>query len=173
MTDTIQPDLPDKATLMARIDESWLALERAVGRLSEAELTKPADANGWSVKDHLAHITVWEQSLLALLEGRDRSVAVGLPSEAATWEIDAINEQLYQLHRHESLDEVLTALRRSHQQVLGVVEGLTDEDLERPYSHYQPDATPPRVHPVVGWVIGDTYEHYEEHQRWIESLVEG
>lgn len=171
MTDTVQPDLPNKAALMARIDDAWMALERAIGRLSEAQLTEPADAQGWSVKDHLAHITVWEQSLLALLEGRDRTAAVGLPSEATEWDIDEENAHLYQLHRHETLDEVLTALRRSHQQVLAVIEGLTDEDILRPYSHYQPDDTPPRSQPVVHWIIGDTYGHYEEHQGWIESLV--
>jgi len=37
-----------------------------------AGLRAAHDQQGWRVKDHLTHIAAWEQSLLALLEGRDR-----------------------------------------------------------------------------------------------------
>jgi hypothetical protein len=25
--------------------------------------------------------------------------------------------------------------------------------------------------PVIGWIIGNTYEHYHEHSSWIENIV--
>jgi hypothetical protein len=45
---------------------------------------------------------------------------------------------------------------------------LDDADLEKPYSHYQP-GDPDEKRPVVGWVAGNTYEHYAEHTNWIRT----
>jgi hypothetical protein len=47
---------------------------------------------------------------------------------------------------------------------------LSDADLQKPYSHYQP-ADPDEKRPVVGWVAGNTYEHYAEHIDWINQLL--
>ena len=58
-----------------------------------------------------------------------------------------------------------------HQRLPEKVESLTDEDLQRPYSHYQP--TSDRAEPVIEWVKGSTYEHYEEHTPWIAAIVAG
>ena len=46
---------------------------------------------------------------------------------------------------------------------------MSDADLQRPYNHYQPSSD--RQQPVIGWIIGNTYGHYEEHQPWIAAIV--
>jgi hypothetical protein len=50
------------------------------------------------------------------------------------------------------------------------LEKLSDADLQKPYSHYQP-GDPDEKRPVIEWVAGNTYEHYEEHAGWIKELV--
>jgi hypothetical protein len=47
---------------------------------------------------------------------------------------------------------------------------MTDEDLQRPYSHYQPNDPPHNPAPVLGWITGNTNEHYEEHSSWLGNL---
>ena len=163
---------PTKAELMARIHRARSALEAAIAGASEAHLTAPGDPGGWSVKDHLAHLAIWEQSLLALLEGRSRSATIGI--DAVTYEttdIDGLNALLYEHHRDRPLAEVLDLFHRSHDQVLAALAPLTDVDLLRPYSHYQPDETPFNPDPVVGWIAGNTFEHFEEHLAAIRSLL--
>jgi hypothetical protein len=157
------------AELLARIDESWRAFDQAVGHLSPEQRIQLRDRNGWSVKDHLAHVWAWEQSLLALLEGRDRNAAIGVPS-GDDQDIDAINELIRQQRQPMSLAAVQQALHESHAAVVAAIARLSDADLFKPYAAYQPTA-PEIVDPVIGWIISNTYEHYVEHTAWIQALA--
>ncbi len=153
---------------MQRIDAVWNELTLLVAKLGPGGLmTKAAD--GWAVKDHLAHIGAWERSLLGLIEGQDRLVAMGLhePVEENT---DAINGALFALHQDESPEQALKYFRDSHTRLVAALGELTDADLEKPYSHYQP-SDPDQNRPVIGWVAGNTYEHYAEHIDWINQLL--
>ena len=171
MDSDIEMNVPQTtADLLTLIDAGWQTFEQAVNRLSTEQLTQIHDQNGWSVKDHLAHVRAWEQSLLALLEGRDRNVAIGVDS-AANLDIEAINALIQQQSQQQPLEEVLLTLRQSHAQVVAAVERLSDADLFKPYSAYQP-TVPERSEPVIGWIIGNTYEHYAEHTEWIKALVQ-
>lgn len=162
-----------KAELLERIGASWEALEQTLWGLSPEELTEPRPPDGWSVKDHLAHLAVWEQSLLALLGGRDRDAAIGLTPAAGVddEDIDAVNAFLYQRHQGRSLADVQAALRQTHAKVVETLKSLSDEDLQRSYSHYQPDAQPPDDRPVLGWIEGNTYEHINEHRGWLAEQI--
>jgi len=64
----------------------------------------------------------------------------------------------------------LKYFRDSHEQLSIALGELTDADLEKPYSHYQP-SDPDDKRPVLGWVAGNTYEHYAEHVDWINQLI--
>jgi hypothetical protein len=151
---------------MARIEAGWKELGELVNQVEDAAGLNKVGADGWTVKDHLAHLAAWEHSLLALIEGRDRSGAMGLnePSE----EIDVINEAIRKLHATDTADEALGYFRDSHAQLMAALGKLDDADLEKPYSHYQP-GDPDEKRPVVGWVAGNTYEHYAEHTNWIRT----
>lgn len=158
--------------LIGRIQTARDELEGQIAPLSEAELTRPGP-EGWSVKDHLAHLALWRRSLIALLEGTDRAAAVGLAERDGDedHDIDAINARLYANERDRPLAEVLADFRATHRQALDLVARLSDEDLTRPYSHYQPQAQPRNEQPVVGWIAGNTYEHDAEHAEWIKAVL--
>jgi DinB superfamily len=84
--------------------------------------------------------------------------------------IDNVNEALRKLHETDSADDALGYFRDSHARLLAALGKLSDADLQKPYSHFQP-ADPDEKRPVVGWVAGDTYEHYAEHIDWINQLL--
>ena len=154
--------------LLEKIDDAWNELSRLVAKLGPEGLMARA-ADGWSVKDHLAHVAAWEHSLIGLIEGQDRLKAMGLdkPLEENT---DVVNDALFKLHEHETADQALTYFRDSHAQLMNALGKLTDADLEKPYSHFQP-SDPDVMRPVIGWVAGNTYEHYAEHIDWINQLL--
>jgi uncharacterized damage-inducible protein DinB len=155
-------------TEMQRIEASWTQLVELVNQVQDAGGLMEAGADGWAVKDHIAHVAAWEHSLLALIEGRDRPSGMGLTEPLE--EIDAVNEAIRKLHAGDTPVEALRYFRDSHAQLTARLEKMSDDDLQKPYSHYQP-ADPDERRPVVNWVGGNTYEHYAEHIEWINQLL--
>ena len=153
---------------MSRIEAGWKQLGALVNQVEDAAGLNKVGADGWTVKDHLAHVAAWEHSLLALLEGRDRSGAMGLNEPLE--EIDAVNEAIRKLHATDPADQALGYFRDSHAHLMAAMANLDDADLQKPYSHYQP-SDPDEKRPVVEWVAGNTYEHYAEHIDWINQLL--
>jgi len=153
---------------MSRIDAAWNELSDLVTKLGPDGLMATA-ADGWAVKDHLVHVGAWEKSLLGLIEGEDRLAAMGL-HEPVEEETDAINDAIVRLHQDETSEQALKYFRDSHAQLIAALARLTDADLQKPYSHYQP-SDPDEKRPVMGWVAGNTYEHYAEHIGWINQLL--
>jgi hypothetical protein len=153
---------------MPRIEASWNQLVELVNQVQDAGGLTRVGADGWSVKDHLAHVGAWEHSLLALIEGRDRPSGMGLTEELE--QLDAVNEAVRKLHESDTPEEALGYFRDSHAQLMNALSKLSDADLQKPYSHYQP-SDPEEKRPAVGWVSGNTYEHYAEHIAWINQLL--
>jgi hypothetical protein len=157
----------EKQQLLERIERSWASLDELVAGLTEAQRTTPGP-EGWSVKDHLAHVAAWNLSLVALLEGRDRDAALGLggvPDEASE------NEVLHRRNRDLVVDEVRALQLGSRQMVREALAGLSDADLSRPYASFQPnDPGPNGARPVLGWINGNTDEHADEHAGYIRGL---
>jgi hypothetical protein len=156
--------------VVAPIDKGWTELNVLVDSLGPKGLTITG-SDGWAVKDHLVHIAAWEHSLIALLDGRDRLTAMGVPN--AGDETDAINGAVWALHSKKSPEQSLAYFRDTHALLMALLSRLSDADLQQPYNHYQPNdpRDPGDNRPVVDWVAGNTYEHYAEHVGWINQLV--
>jgi uncharacterized damage-inducible protein DinB len=153
---------------MEPIEASWNQLVELVNQVQDAGGLTRVGADGWTVKDHLAHVAAWEHSLLALIEGRDRPSAMGLTEPLE--ELDPVNEAVRKLHESDTPEEALGYFRDSHMQLMDALDKLSDADLQEPYSHYQPATDPEERRPVIGWVGGNTYEHYAEHIGWIKAF---
>ena len=161
--------------LLGRIDGAWTEFNHMLAGLSEAQRTEAHDGQGWRVKDHLTHIAVWEDSLLALLEGRDRIKALGLGDDNLSGlTYDQENAIIQQNHAHLSHDQAVELMHQSHERLRAAIAALSDEDLRRPYSHYQPGARHESAHlAVINWIAGNTYEHYAEHDDWMAEWING
>ncbi|MDP9314859.1 MAG: ClbS/DfsB family four-helix bundle protein [Chloroflexota bacterium] len=159
------------AELVVRIREERAALEAVIRPLRESELVRPG-VEGWSIKDHLAHIAVWERVLVGKhLEGRTFAEAAGMDpaTAAATIEMTAetgLNEWFYRRDRHRPLAEVLTEFEAAHREVLRAVGELRDAALTASSDHDQGYAPT-----LLQAIIGDTYAHYQEHRWIIERLL--
>ena len=160
-----------KTELLERIERERLDLAETINRLSQAECLQP-DAHGWSIKDHLAHLAAWEMGIVALLRRQPRWTTMGLDEATlAAGDEDDLNDRLHQLYHDRSLAEVMAYFEDVHHQMVAVLATLSDEDLHKPYAHYDPgEAGSSANQPVLGWIIGNTYEHYAEHKTWIEAI---
>jgi uncharacterized protein (TIGR03083 family) len=159
-----------KAELLRRIESGWNDFNPYLDSLTPAQLTQPTDAAGWTAKDHVIHLAVWEGGMVALLNQQPRQEAMGVDEETwRTHDDDKINAVIQQKHKDMPLDEVLKTFRDTHQRLVAKIQSLSDEDLERPYSYYQSHSK--RETPVWHFIVGNTYMHYQAHKPWIAAIV--
>ena len=159
------------AALIVRIDAVWAELAQLVDNLGPGGLTVTGP-DDWAVKDHLSHVAAWEKWLIALLERRDRKVAMGLPA-GFKGTVDEINAEVWARQKGRTGGQALAEFRDTHAQLMSVLGRMSDAELQLSYRHYEPDAPedPETAQPVTVWVAGNTYEHYAEHAGWIRSLT--
>ena len=148
------------AAALVRFDAAWSELDKAVKSLGERELDEIRDPAGWAAKDHLMHVAIWEQALLAKLDGRPRHLALGLPaSTEASEDWDALNAAIFAATRHRPLSDVLDALRGTHAITRASLSAIASGSAEVPAA----DAFVADV-PLYA-------DHYDQHRGWIADLV--
>jgi hypothetical protein len=165
---------PTKAELLDDIDGSWQELNAELESLSEPELTDVRDHEGWSVKDHVVHMTAWERSALFFLQGKPRHEGLGVDEAVYRSDegFDKINDSVYRQHKDLPADEALRQFSDVHEEMLQELYNLSDADLQQPYRHYLPDEAGERDGPRAFEVIqGNTSDHYREHLQWIKDLL--
>jgi hypothetical protein len=162
-----------KARLIKRILRSRIELEELVMALTPAELSEVSAPDGWTVKDHLAHLAVWEAGTVAMLRKQPRFAAMGLdPAFVDASSEEEINQRIFEHNHEKTAAEVLEYFRLVHSQMIQTIEGLSEEELYHTYSYFQPgDPGEDRGIPVIEWVKGNTYDHFDSHVEWIRKLT--
>lgn len=162
-----------KAELLERIQRSRSALEERLNSLDEGQLITPGPS-GWSIKDHLAHLATWELGIAELLRRRPRFAAMQVEEAVSQGKSEAeINDLIYRRHAGLPLSQVMEAFHDAHRQLLQSLEPLSDEDLIKPYQSYAPEGKDDRQDPVIYWIMGNTYDHFDEHHGYIRALLKG
>jgi hypothetical protein len=162
---------PTTNDLVARIDRAWSTLEAALANADEKVLTT-IDRDDWSVKDHLAHLEAWERYLLALLERRSPSRAIGIDlATIQATDDDALNELIREPTKAQPLSQVLDDLRCTHERLLAAVAVLPEDDLARLATDYQPVELAGDQDSIARWIAHICDEHLQEHIVWIQQLT--
>jgi uncharacterized protein YndB with AHSA1/START domain len=158
----------DTADLLDRIRREWAALEQVYAGLSDEQMTRPG-AEGWSVKDHLAHLTAWEQFMLANhLQGRPAHEVLEIDAATLkTLDENGENAILHQRSQGQSVSQVLAGRQQSLAQVTATLERTPFATLMQPHL-----ADDPQARPLILWINGNTYEHYQEHRAYIQAVLE-
>jgi hypothetical protein len=159
----------DKGEALQRAHDGWAALWDLIDSMPPGQIDEPL-GDGWSVKVHIAHVAAWERSTAALLRKQHRGDALGISRDLwATHDVERINAAI--ADRSAAFDWATTEAqsRAVHDDLVSLVESMTQEDLERPYSDYVPDDPPYNATPVIAWVNGNTCDHYDEHISWIRA----
>jgi hypothetical protein len=116
-----------RSDLLARIETRWRVLLTSYAGLSEAMLVEPGVTGTWSVKDIIAHVTVWEAEALAHLQ----VVLAGKrpPRYSVTHGgINAFNAQMTQRNRDLSLAEVMQLRDDTHRGLVEFVQGVPESE---------------------------------------------
>jgi hypothetical protein len=143
---------PTRDDTLRRMDEGWTAFhDRMTSTPSEQLELRIGD--GWTRKQMLAHIGTWHDLTVDRLT---RFADSGEPAELAEHE-DAINARAGRAAEGRTTGEVVLVMTDSYRKLRREVATLTDAQLA---AH-------------DGWaasiIAGNTYEHYTDHLRDLDS----
>jgi hypothetical protein len=134
--------------------------------LTDEQLDKPVEgAGGWSGRDLLGHITLWQEAALATA----KELAVGTTSPTmdrleAQWAGspeagDAMNADGLARFRAMSADEVRAAFRSTAGELRGYLTVVPEARWIKDAGHQE-------------YFFGETTEHYEEHLKELQAILE-
>ena len=133
--------------------------------LTDEQLDVPVEAaNGWSARDLMGHIVLWQEAAL----DSARELAIGETSATkvrldAEWDIpgrgDQMNEDGLARFRAMPADEV----RRRFRETAGELRG---------YLTVVPEIRWIKHADNQNWFFSETLEHYEDHERALQAILE-
>lgn len=120
------PPLTGKAFALRRLDLAWQDFLDSCAGLSEADLLRSGVCGEWSVRDLIAHVTIWEEEALQhlptlLTGGRPPRYSVRYGG------IDVFNAQRMEARRGLSLADVLRQRDETHARLVGYLQSLPEE----------------------------------------------
>ncbi len=117
----------DREALLQHYRQMRVQLFAAIEGLSD-ELMTERSLDGWSVKDHLAHIALWDDiragEVVRISAGHDSAWRMTGEQDAAC------NELAYDLRLALSLDQVRWELATSHQRLLEAIASAPPRGLD-------------------------------------------
>ena len=120
-----------KQALLEEIRHEHAALDETLALLKPRQMTiAGVTRGGWSVKDILAHLVEWQQMNLNWYAAGVRGERPAIPAPGFTLrELPRLNEMIYRKHRRRSLQAVLLDYRSHHEEVVALINALSDADL--------------------------------------------
>ena len=158
MTEYVKKDI-----LLADTQKGYSDFEQLLSQLTTEQILAPSGNDGWSVKDTIAHLVAWQQRTINVLQAvRDKRE---LPDPTPNMNEDEINALFYQQYNSLPLAKALADLHAVQQQTISTLQSMSEEDLNKPIAWLNNRA-------VVGWVIGNNFDHYREHIGYIQNSVQ-
>lgn len=155
----------NKNELIEKIAQSREDFLELLDPFSEEEMLAPSLPNGWSIKDVLVHLMLWEAELIKLLfqahQGRVPQTAL-ISNEPD----ETVNARWYAAHKDRDLEQALKDFDLIRDQTIRRVEVFSDTDLNNPHRFRWLDGKP-----LWQWVLSSTVEHEEEHVPDLRKLI--
>ena len=156
----------NKTALLVRMRDSYAAFEALLAPLSADQLCAPGVHGEWSIKDILAHLTIWQERVSTRLEAIARGEESPLDPIATDEQMHAFNNATVAASRARSLSEVQADFRAAVQRLSANVEATGEDALFEPGRFVWLDGRT-----MATSIAGNTFEHYAEHVPMIEACL--
>ncbi len=113
--------------IAAEMQEAGSEVLRAISGLSDEQMSMPA-IDGWSVKDHLNHMTVWHEFRFHEISRIARGGRPAFPPFTDE-QLDAVNSVTVALRRSLPVSQVLADLEFARSLVIEAIAGCLEEAL--------------------------------------------
>jgi hypothetical protein len=145
-----------KQELLQQIRAARGKLMTALEGLPEDAMLRPGVVGLWSVKDLLAHLTIWQSELITALSQLDRPGRV--PEIVNIEDIDEFNAENYSANARRGLPIVLEDFEGVHKHLLKTIEDLDEKALNdaRKFPWMEGE-------PITYLIAENGYWHEQEH----------
>jgi hypothetical protein len=124
------PRPKNRAELLDATEAEYHSLLDTVNAVPEHLRTVPGACDNWSVKDLLAHLDAWHELFLSWDAVGVTGGKPAMPALGYTWaELPALNQEIYERHKDDPWDQVVSRLQRSYIRIDEVIASYNDEDL--------------------------------------------
>lgn len=155
-----------KEKLLEEIRQEREQFEEKMVKLSKDQMIDPGLEGGWSVKDILAHISVWEFRMIEWLDQALKGEVPELLAPGRSWDdLDEMNKQSYTENQSKSLSLILSQFQASFLKAIQAVEDTPETALIDPNRFKWRDGRP--LWKIVATIM---YWHYKEHGEQITAL---
>jgi hypothetical protein len=156
---------------LASVDSAWQDLYSFLSALSPSQASL-RDHVGWSVKDHVTHLAVWEDSVTVLFRGGRRHEALGIDESVfSAGAFDEINEAIKSRLEAIPLTQAMHQLDQGHSQLMARLSALSDADLMSTVRDTFPSAPRTDERPLASLIWDNTGGHFVEHLEWMRELA--
>lgn len=139
----------------------WNELWQTVDSLTDEQRTELQNADGWTVKDHLAHLVAWKRTVVPFLDRQPRHTALDVSEEVWKSGYDAINAIVYDRWKDVPFDQVKRELIEIQGVLVSRFDTLTDEEWR---SHFGGTS-------LVDGMEHRSWGHDEDHLGYILEIV--
>lgn len=136
-----------KTQLLKLLECASVEEQKLIQSLSEKERSVAGTLEQWSAKDMIAHIAAWKEEMVRRLTDKNIS---SLPNDME--EIDKINAEIFEEHRHQSWDEILDLSKQAYQSLVKHTQSLDDCSNTQAFP-WQGGS------PLWRWIVGNGYIH--------------
>jgi hypothetical protein len=147
----------NKDDLLDALEDGREQFLDAIEGLSDEALLEPGVIEGWSIKDMLYHLSMWEAEMVKLLwqaaHGEKPSTL-----HFTQIDVDATNAAWLESSKGRPLERVLEDFWAVRKQASRRVEAFSDQDLEDPKRYAWL-----KERPLWEWIASDSFEHENEH----------
>jgi hypothetical protein len=168
------PASDSKQTLIDSTTTAWTTFVTYVDALTDEQWTEPRDAAGWSVKDHVSHVTQWDRAVIAALRNQaPMRETLGISETAwSAGSFDPMNEEIRHLADTEGVDRVKADRDATWADLVALMDELSEEQLGQSGTEAGlAVGTGPLDEPVLQVLAEYWGAHYTEHLQDIQAIV--
>lgn len=152
----------DRKELLNNIRDGRRELQNALNQFDKRQLSEPLLANGWSIKDLIAHIGFWENRMVKLYNILQNGDVPEDPIDSL--DLDELNARVYDDNQLVPLGIVQINELEAYEKLLDIAETAPEDDLFDPHRFAWTEGEP-----FYNWIEANTYGHYADH---IPELME-
>ncbi len=159
-----------RAELLQQIEEERAAWHALLAEVGEERMDEPGPMGDWTFKDLAAHVTFWQDRMLArMAAGPDRKPPAPWPEELGddddeeNWE--ALNAWIREQHRDRPLSAVLADADSWYERFAELIATMPDEHLLTPGTYAEMGGK--------ALIEADFFDHlHDEHEPSIRAWLE-
>lgn len=161
----------NREQLLAAMTASWNDCVALIDALAEEQWTSVADAQGWTVKDHVANVTAWENVVIEVFRNRSPQYAT-LQISQAEWlatGVDGANDLIHARKAGQSLRRVQNNRDVTHARIVTILSELPEADLKRSFNDFGAvDADQPVLVEMMTYLV----RRYDDLYTTITAIVD-